>query len=84
MPDLLAEAVLAARSEQARTVADVLLRRTRLGLVAAADLRDPARPRAVAEAVGGELGWGKARAKKELEAWFQVVEAEGLDPAAQA
>ncbi len=35
MPDLLAEAALAARLEQARTVGDVLLRRTRLGLLAA-------------------------------------------------
>ena len=34
MPDLLVEAVVAARHEQARTVADVLLRRTRLGLLA--------------------------------------------------
>jgi glycerol-3-phosphate dehydrogenase len=37
-PDLLAEAVLAARREQARTVGDVLLRRTRLGLLAAREL----------------------------------------------
>ena len=36
LPDLLAEAVHAARSEQARTVGDALLRRTRLGLLAAA------------------------------------------------
>jgi glycerol-3-phosphate dehydrogenase len=35
LPDLLAEAVLAARREQARSVADVLLRRTRLWLLAA-------------------------------------------------
>ena len=41
-PDLLAEAVVAARLEQARTVADVLLRRTRLGLLAAPQLRDAA------------------------------------------
>ena len=34
-PDLLAEVVIAVRNEQARTVADVLLRRTRLGLLAA-------------------------------------------------
>ncbi len=40
-PDLLAEAVIAARHEQARTVADVLLRRTRLGLLAAPQLRTP-------------------------------------------
>ena len=39
-PDLLAEVVIAARREQARSVADVLLRRTRLGLLAAPELRD--------------------------------------------
>jgi glycerol-3-phosphate dehydrogenase len=38
LPDLLAEAVLAARREQARSVADVLLRRTRLWLLAAHEL----------------------------------------------
>ena len=38
-PDLLAEVVIAARLEQARSVADVLLRRTRLGLLAAPQLR---------------------------------------------
>ena len=42
-PDLLAEVVIAARREQARSVADVLLRRTRLGLVAAPELRDAGR-----------------------------------------
>ena len=40
-PDLLAEVVHAARREQARTVGDVLLRRTRLGLVAARDVAAP-------------------------------------------
>jgi glycerol-3-phosphate dehydrogenase len=83
-PDLLAEAVIAARDEQARSVGDVLLRRTRLGLVAASELRDLERPRAVAEAVGGELGWGKRRIDDEVEAWTDIVAAEGLDPAAQA
>src|SRR5436190_10527686 len=45
LPDLLAEVALAARREQARTIGDVLLRRTRLGLLAARELfgsRDPA------------------------------------------
>ncbi len=37
-PDLLAEVALAARHEQARSVGDVLLRRTRLGLLAAREL----------------------------------------------
>ena len=39
-PDLLAEVAIAARREQARSVADVLLRRTRLGILAAPQLRD--------------------------------------------
>ncbi len=38
LPDLLAEAALAARNEQARSIGDVLLRRTRLGLLAAREL----------------------------------------------
>ena len=39
-PDLLAEVALAARHEQARSIGDVLLRRTRLGLLAARDLAE--------------------------------------------
>jgi glycerol-3-phosphate dehydrogenase len=38
LPDLLAEVALAARHEQARSIGDVLLRRTRLGLLAAHEL----------------------------------------------
>jgi glycerol-3-phosphate dehydrogenase len=38
LPDLLAEVALAARHEQARSIGDVLLRRTRLGLLAAREL----------------------------------------------
>jgi glycerol-3-phosphate dehydrogenase len=38
LPDLLAEVALAARREQARSLGDVLLRRTRLGLLAARQL----------------------------------------------
>ena len=51
-PDLLAEAAIAARLEQARSVADVLLRRTRLGLVAAPELRTAESVAPVAEAIG--------------------------------
>ena len=80
-PDLLAEAVIAARHEQAREVADVILRRTRLGLVAASQLRgaDPVRP--VAEAMGAELDWSEARIDAEAEAWPRVAAEEGVDPA---
>ena len=79
-PDLLAEAVIAARLEQARSVADVLLRRTRLGLLAAPELRDAESVLPVAEAIGGELGWSADRVRAEAEAWVGVAEGEGIDP----
>ena len=79
-PDLLAEAVIAARLEQARSVADVLLRRTRLGLLAAPQLRDAESVRPVAEALGGELGWSADRVLEEAEAWVAVAKSEGIDP----
>jgi glycerol-3-phosphate dehydrogenase len=79
-PDLMAEVVVAARHEQARSVADVLLRRTRLGLLAAAELRDPGRVDGVADTLGKELGWSGSRISSEAEAWTAVSEAEGLDP----
>ncbi len=81
-PDLLAEAAIAARLEQARSVADVLLRRTRLGLVAAPELRTAESARPVAEAIGNELGWSARRTGREAEAWVDVAAAEGIDPAA--
>jgi glycerol-3-phosphate dehydrogenase len=81
-PDLLAEVVIAARREQARSVGDVLLRRTRLGLVAARDLRDGHRVETVAKTLGKELGWRRSRISSEGERWAQVARAEGLDPSA--
>ena len=81
MPDLLAEAVVAARHEQARSVADVLLRRTRLGLLAAPQVRTAQDVRPVAEVLGGELGWDKRRVKSEAERWVSEATAEGIDPA---
>jgi glycerol-3-phosphate dehydrogenase len=80
-PDLLAEVVVAARREQARSVADVLLRRTRLGLLAAPALRDRSTIEAVAQALGEELGWGASRVAEDADAWAAVADAEGLDPA---
>jgi glycerol-3-phosphate dehydrogenase len=79
-PDLLAEAATAARLEQARSVADVLLRRTRLGLLAAPDLRTRDSVMRVAETMGAELDWSRGRAEREAEAWVDVAEAEGIDP----
>lgn len=81
MPDLLAEVTLAAEEEQARGVADVLLRRTRLGLVAAPNLRSRETIRPVAAELGRALGWGKERIETEIDAWFETMRVEGLDPA---
>jgi glycerol-3-phosphate dehydrogenase len=81
-PDLLAEGAIAARLEQARTVADVLLRRTRLGLLAAPQLRSAATVRPIAEAMGAELGWSRRRVKREAEAWPEAAAEAGTDPAA--
>jgi glycerol-3-phosphate dehydrogenase len=81
-PDLLAEVALAARDEQARSVGDVLLRRTRLGILAAPQLREEKAVRAVADVLGGELGWSRRQRSREVDAWFEVVAEEGIDPAA--
>jgi glycerol-3-phosphate dehydrogenase len=78
LPDLLAEAVHAARAEQARSVGDVLLRRTRLGLLAAREL-DGAMSR-VAAAIAPELGWDPARTAREVEAFRAEAIAEGIAP----
>jgi glycerol-3-phosphate dehydrogenase len=81
-PDLLAEVVLAARHEQARSVADVLLRRTRLAILAAPELRTAKAVRPVADALGSELGWSRRRRSHEADAWLEALAAEGTDPAA--
>ncbi len=83
-PDLLAEAVVAARLEQARTVADVLLRRTRLGLLAAPQLRSAESVKAVAEAIGDELGWSRRAKQEAAKAWPAAVAEAGIDPAGAA
>jgi glycerol-3-phosphate dehydrogenase len=82
-PDLLAEVVHAARREQARTVGDVLLRRTRLGLTAARDLLAPGggAVERVAAAMGEELGWDAGRREREGAAFREEAAAEGILPA---
>jgi glycerol-3-phosphate dehydrogenase len=67
-PDLLAEAAYAAQREQAQTVGDVLLRRTRLGLLDARGAGD------AAERVATAMGGGDA------EAYRAEAAAEGLVP----
>jgi len=83
LPDLMAEVALAARREQALSVGDVLLRRTRLGLLAARELvgggpgRSPAVLR-VAELLGRELGWSASRTALEGEHFFEEARLEGI------
>jgi glycerol-3-phosphate dehydrogenase len=82
-PDLLAEAAHAARHEQARTVGDALLRRTRLGLTRARALLAPdaGAIERVAATMGAELGWDAARREREAAAFRAEAEAEGILPA---
>jgi glycerol-3-phosphate dehydrogenase len=77
LPDLLAEAALAARREQARSIGDVLLRRTRLGLLAARELTDEPLRR-VGETIARELGWDGARLQLELQRFREEADAEGI------
>jgi glycerol-3-phosphate dehydrogenase len=81
-PDLLAEVALAARREQARSIGDALLRRTRLGLLAARELMagdEPAEPvRRVGEVLARELGWDEQRLAAELDGFAAEAAAEGI------
>jgi glycerol-3-phosphate dehydrogenase len=83
-PDLLAEAAHAARREQAFTVADVLLRRTRVALTAGREVCAPGAdaPERVAAAMGEVLGWDDARRAREAGAFREEARAEGVVPAA--
>lgn len=81
MPDLMAEVAYAAEFEQARTIADVLLRRTRLGLTAASSLDSADSVAGIAAVMGDRLGWSKAEELAQREAWVETAAAEGLNPA---
>jgi glycerol-3-phosphate dehydrogenase len=95
-PDLLAEVALAARREQARSIGDVLLRRTRLGLLAARELAPaapggepahhshPAPVRRVGETMARELGWGAERLALELDRFAEEARMEGILAGAHA
>ncbi len=79
-PDLMAEVAWAVDAQQARSLEDVFLRRTRLGLTAASDLAAPGAAGHVAELMGRKLGWGRRRRKAEQEAWLETVRRDGLAP----
>ncbi len=79
-PDLLAEARFAAAAEQAASVGDVLLRRTRLGLLAAreccCDGGEVARR--VAATIGAALDWDAATVAASAVAFADEARAEGI------
>jgi glycerol-3-phosphate dehydrogenase len=78
LPYLRAEAVYAVRYEMARSVDDVLSRRTRARLQA----RDASAAAAtdVAALLAAELGWTKAEAARQAKAYVASVEAERTAP----
>jgi glycerol-3-phosphate dehydrogenase len=80
LPDLLAEAVYAVRHEQARSLTDVMQRRTRLGLLAGRALarEDAPEPARVAAAIATELGWDAGRTAAEVGAFKTEAAAEDL------
>ena len=80
LPDLLAEPAYAAAHEQARSVGDALLRRTRLGLLAARELCGDLleAPRRVALAMADELGWDERRTEQEVARFAEEAAAEGI------
>jgi glycerol-3-phosphate dehydrogenase len=83
LPDVMAEVVIAARREQARSVGDVLLRRTRLGLLAARELLADASGaessvRRVSALLADELDWSEQRAAAEAERFLAEAGAEGI------
>ncbi len=85
-PDLLAEVALAARREQARSIGDVLLRRTRLGLLSARELLGmPERGSSgaaarVGEVLARELRWSEERLAGEISGFLVEADAEGILP----
>jgi glycerol-3-phosphate dehydrogenase len=80
LPDLLAEAAFSVRYEQAASVGDVLLRRTRLGLLAGRQLTnsDSDVPRRVADVLAREHGWDEQRTEQEIRNFNEEAEAEGI------
>ncbi|MBA3263060.1 MAG: glycerol-3-phosphate dehydrogenase/oxidase [Thermoleophilaceae bacterium] len=84
LPDITAEVAFSAGHEQARSLADALLRRTRVGLLDARVLAVPDSDgaRRAARAMAGELGWDDARVEQELRDWAEVARREALVPSA--
>ena len=78
--DILAEVIHAVRADQARTVGDVLLRRTRLAVLASRELSSDngGVPQRVARLMARELAWDDGRTSREVGAFLTEADAEGV------
>lgn len=74
LPYLRAEAVFGVRHEMARTLDDVLSRRTRARLLGRDD--SAASARSVAELIAGDLGWDQAEIERQITHYNQLVDEE--------
>jgi glycerol-3-phosphate dehydrogenase len=74
LPYLRAEAVFGVRQEMARTLDDVLSRRTRARLLGRDDSAAAARP--VAELIAGELGWDAGEIDRQVAHYNRLVDEE--------
>lgn len=74
LPYLRAEAVFGVRHEMARTLDDVLSRRTRARLLGRDD--SAAAARSVAELMAGDLGWDQAEIDRQIAHYNQLVDEE--------
>jgi glycerol-3-phosphate dehydrogenase len=81
-PDIVAEIIYAIRYEQALTIGDVLLRRTRLGLLAARELMGDSKNvvKEIAKVMATELGWKRGRRTSAVEEYVAEAAAEGVVP----
>jgi glycerol-3-phosphate dehydrogenase len=80
-PDLLAEVAFAVEFEQARSLDDVLLRRTRIGLTSASSFSTSGSVEGVAAVMARKLGWSRSEVRRQRDSWLETVRAEGLNPA---
>ena len=78
--DILAEAVWAIRQQQATTLSDVMLRRTRIALLAGRESLEPGSQlvRRVADAMARELGWDETEIAAQIAQFREEAESEGV------
>jgi glycerol-3-phosphate dehydrogenase len=78
LPYLRAEAIFAVRHEMARTIDDILSRRTRARLLARDD--SAAAAPSVAALIGPELGWDEAEQRRRVDEYVKQIDEERTAP----